>query len=322
METITTFIKSVKPHQYLIWTILIVVTTFSIYTPEHLFFKKLANYGVQLMFGCLVLGFSFLAVRDPKSMWVSLACCGILCLHLRTREPFYPIQYGTFFKIAHVNLENSTDYEQTVEAIINSNPDIISFQNLDLDWDWTLKEKLSAIYPYEKTIISMGIYNPGIYSKYPFLEIDTFHYKQAPNIHGCIEIDNQKVHFISSMTMPPVDINAYKEIGQHLQSVADFTSKIKAPVILLGDYNVVTHSSEMNNLRTKGEFMDSRTNKTIIGETPIDHILYSKELECTDFISIDESSKNKVGIMGTYQFNRKYVKQAKRNAASKENSKF
>lgn len=321
MKSITIFLKDAKWYQYLIWTILIIVTVFAIYTPEHLFFKRLANHAVQLMFGCLVLGLSFLAVRDPKSMWVSLACCGILCLHLRTREPFYPIQYGTFFKVAHINIENSSDYEKTIKAILKSNPDIISFQNLDPNWDYALREYLSEKYPHEKTFISLDVYNPAVYSKYPFIQIDTFHYKNAPNIHGSIEIDNQAVHFVSSITTPPVDMNAYKEINQHLEAIADFTTTIKAPVITIGDYNVVTYSSEMNMLRAKGQLIDSRTNQTLIGESPIDHILYTKELECTNFTSIDEEGNNKVGIMGTYQFNRKYVKKARKKSNATSNSK-
>lgn len=316
---IKNFFKNAKPYQYVIWTVLVATTIFAIYTPEQIFFKKLANHAVQLMFGCLVLGLLFMAYRDPRSMWVSLACCGILCLHLRTREPFYPIQYGQFFKVAHVNIENSTDYEKTINAIIKNNPDIISFQNLDPNWDFALHEYLTDVYPYEKTFISLDVYNPAVYSKYPFVEIDTFHYKNAPNIHGYVEIENQEVHFISSITRPPVDMNAYKEINQHLDVIADFITKVDAPVIAVGDYNVVTHSSEMSMFRTKGELMDSRTNQTLIGESPIDHILYSKELECTDFISIDESGNNKVGIMGTYQFKRKYVKQNTKKSNSEEN---
>lgn len=306
MKNIIFFFTGAKLYQYAIWGTLVIVTIFTIYTPEQIFFKRLANHAVQLMFGCLALGILFMAFNDSKSMWVSLACCGVLCLHLRTREPFYPIQYGTFFKVAHVNIENSTNYEETIKAIIENNPDIISFQNLDPNWDYALKEYLSEKYPFEKTFISLDIYNPGIYSKYPFIEIDTFHYKNAPNIHGSIKIDNQEVHFVSSITTPPIDMNAYKEISQHLKVITNFINDINGPVIAVGDYNVVTYSSEMNKLRANANLKESRTTQTVIGESPIDHILYSEELECTDFISINESGKNKVGIMGTYQFNRKY----------------
>lgn len=317
MKGIIKFFRGAKPYQHLIWVTLIAATVLAIYTPEHFFLKRLANHAVQLMFGCLVLGISFMAVRDPKSMWVSLACCGILCLHLRTREPFYPIQYGTFFKIAHVNIENSTNYEETIKAIMENNPDIISFQNLDPNWDYALKEYLSETYPFEKTFISLDVYNPGVYSKYPFVEIDTFHYKNAPNIHGSIEIEDKEVHFVSSITTPPVDMNAYNEISQHLQRITDFVNKIDAPVIAVGDYNVVTHSSEMNMLRTNANLQESRTAQTVIGESPVDHILYSEELECTDFVSINESGKNRVGIMGTYQFNRKYDRKKEQSNSDK-----
>ncbi len=301
------FLKEVKPYHYLIWLGLVILTIFAIYTPNQFIFKQLSKYGVQLMFGCLVLGLSFLTLRDAKSMWVSLACCGVLCLHLRTREPFYPIQYGTFFKIAHINLGNSSDYEKTVDAILDSHADIISLDDLDPDWDYILKEKLRDVYPYEKTIISLGVYNPAVYSKYPFIEMDTFHYKEAPNIHGCIEIENQKVHFITSAMMPPVDMNAYDEIKKHLLKIANVASKLNAPVLTLGDYNVVTHSSEMSTFRTKGNLTDSRRSQSLISESPVDYILYSNQLECTDFITINENQNNKIGILGTYQFNRGYT---------------
>jgi hypothetical protein len=302
------FFKEIKPYQYLIWVVLILATVFAIYTPEQFLFKKLAKYGVQLMIACLGLSLFFLTVRDAKSMWISLACCGVLCLHLRTREPFYPIKYGTFFKIAHVNLSNSSDYEQTIKTIMNSNADILSVQDLDLDWDFILKQELSERYPYEKSIISLGLFNTAIYSKYPFIEIDTFYHKDAPNIHGCVEIDNQKVHFISLMTVPPVNMKAFQEIENHLLSIANHVSKINAPMITLGNYNVVPQSSEINGLKRKGDLYDSRTNQSLIAEGPVDHILYSKELECTDFITLTEVGNNKIGIMGTYQFNRKYAK--------------
>lgn len=304
----TDFFKGAKPYQYLIWLTLIFATIFAIYTPEQFLFKKLAKYGVHLMIGCLSLGLFFLIIRDAKSMWISLACCGVLCFQLRTREPFYPIQYGTFFKIAHVNLSNSNDYKQTIKTMINSNADILSLQDLDLNWDFILKEELSATYPYEKSIINLGVYNVAVYSKYPFIEVDTFYYKDAPNIHGFVEIEGQKVHFITSMTVPPVNMNAFQEIENHLLSIAKYITKINAPIITLGDYNVVPQSSEINGLKQKGRLYDSRTNQSLIAESPVDHILYSKELECTDFITLMEAKNNKIGIMGTYQFNQKYVK--------------
>ena len=301
------FFKEIKPYQYFVWLILILATVLSIYTPEQFLFKKLSKYGVQLMITCLGLGLFFLTTRDTKSMWVSLACTGVLCLHLRTREPFYPIKYGTFFKIAHIDLSNSSDYEQTIKIIMDNNVDILSVQDLDPDWDFILKQQLSATYPYEKSILSLGLFNTAIYSKYPFIEIDTFYYKDAPNIHGCVEIDHQKVHFISSMTVPPVDMKAFQEIGKHLLNIAAHSTKINAPLLTLGNYNVVPQSSEINGLKRKGGLYDSRTNQSLIAESPVDHILYSKELECTDFTTLTEANNNKIGIMGTYQFNLKYV---------------
>lgn len=303
------FFKNVKPYQYLIWLGLISITYFATYPPNQFLFKELAKFGVQIMFVCFILGLLFLMFRDARSMSVSFICCGVLCLHLRTREAFYPIQYGPTFKIAHINLGNSTDYEATIEAILESKADVVSFQELDLNWDFVLQENLKAMYPYSKTIISLGVYNPAVYSKYPFNQIDTFHYKEAPNIHGCITVEGQALHFVTSTMMPPVDTKAYEEIRNHLLKIGDFVAGFHEATLALGDYNVVMHSDEVYGLKSRGKLKDSRRDYSPIVQSPYDHILYSAQLECTNFISVYEKSGNKIGIIGTYQFNRNYAEE-------------
>lgn len=302
MNGIRNFFYDAKMHQLVIWLGVVLITIFVIYTPEFLFFKKLSSRGIQVIFGVLVVAISFAFLNDSKTMWVSLACSGVLCFHLRTREPFYPNRSGVSFKVAHIDIENSTDYEQTIDVILEKNPDIISFQNLNPDWDYALKEFLGQNYPYERTFISLDVYNPAVYSKYPFSKIDTFHYKGAPNIYGSFQIEEREISFFSSITVPPVDMKAYNDINKHLQVLADSVKKTSNPVVAIGDYSVVTHSRELSALRSMADLKDSRTSQTFMGESPLEHILYSKELECTSFISINESEQRQIGIMGTYQF--------------------
>ena len=317
MEGIKKIFYGVKPHQFIIWFSVISVSVFVIFTPEFLIFKKLSGHGIQIMFGVLVLGIAFAFLNDVKSMWVSLTCCGVLCLNLRTREPFYPNRSGISFKVAHIDIENSTDYEKTINAILENNPDIISFQNLNPDWDFALKEFLGDVYPYERTFISLDIYNPAIYSKYPFEKIDTFHYKDAPNIYGAVEIEERVISFFSSITMPPVDIVAYGDINKHLQTLADSVNNTNTPVVTIGNYNVVTHSRELSDLREGANLKDSRTSQTFIGESPLDYILYSEELECTNFNTVTESGQQQIGIIGTYQFNNNALPKPKKTGSKK-----
>ena len=302
MNAIKEFFYSARRHQLIIWLGVLLITIFVIYTPEFLFFKKLSSRGIQVMFGLLVLAISFAFLNDSRTMWVSLACSGVLCLHLRTREPFYPNRSGVSFKVAHIDIENSTDYEKTIDAILENDPDVISFQNLNPDWDFALKEFLGQNYPYERTFISLDVYNPAVYSKYPFSKIDTFNYKDAPNIYGSFQIEEREISFFSSITVPPVDIKAYNDINKHLQILADSVKKTSNPVVAIGDYSVVTHSRELSTLREEAGLKDSRTSHTFMGESPLEHILYSKQLECTSFVSISESGQRQIGIMGTYQF--------------------
>ncbi len=308
------FFKESKWYQWLIWVFITSVTLLVIYTPERYLIKELAKYSVQIMLVCLFLSMAFLMWRDEKSMWISLCCCGLLCFNLRTREPFYPMRYGDIFKIAHINLSDGSDYEATINAILKSDAQVIAFQDLDPNWDFILKQKLKKTYPYELSIVSLGVYNPAVYSKLPFASIDTFHYKDAPNIYGAVKMPSGTVNFISSVTTPPIDLNAYKEIQNHLLKIGNFARNLNAPVLVLGDYNVVTFSPEMNILRGSGGLIDSRRDVYPVGRSPYDHILYSEHLECTDFTNLKEANGSKIGILGTYQFNRTYE-----NTHSKKN---
>jgi len=93
----------------------------------------------------------------------------------------------------------SDDYEFIVEEILESNADLVSLQEVTPLWDDVLTEALSEKYPHSKTInrFDLGI---AVYSRLPFVSVDTFMCEDIPNILGTISLENanREVCFITS----------------------------------------------------------------------------------------------------------------------------
>lgn len=306
------FFKQSKPYQLIIWGLMLFTTLIATYTPDVWLFKVGASFAVQIMFGFLILGLLFLFISDSKSMFVSFICCGILCLFLRNREPFYPEPSGNLIKIAHIDLEDCREagINKTIQTILKTDADVVTFQHIDPKWDQILKNQLKDRYKHEATYMGLTLFDAAVYSKFPFMKVDTFHYMDAPNIYGTVPFEGKTVNFLLSNTTPPVNVEAYQSIREQLIEVGDFIAKSNAPYIALGDYNVTSHSAEMLELKNRSNLKDSRIIRSPMVQSPNDHILFSEHLQCVDFTSIlATESTTKIGISGLYQYNPEHYAQ-------------
>lgn len=303
------FFKGTNTYQLIVWCIIVAGTIFSIFPPDALFFKVGAKFAVQIMFAYLIMSFIFLFIGDEKTTFISLGCCAILCLFLRTgaATPFppKPTDGGSFISIATFNLANSNDdFDSTFNLILNSNADLISLQEVNPDWYNYIKNNpyIEKYYPYDTSIVRMDFLGMTILSKYQFLKIDTFNYEHIPNFIGCIKHDSldEKIYFVSTHTTPPVSLKAYSDIRNHLEQVADTVNSISDPIFALGDYQVVPWSDEILSFRQKANLEDSRRDIPT-SYFPHDHIFFSKQFECLELQSIGSQKTTHLGILGKYQ---------------------
>lgn len=303
------FFKGTNTYQLIVWGIIVAGTIFSIFPPDALFFKIGAKFAVQIMFTYLALSFVFLFVGDEKTMFISLGCCAILCLFLRTSAAtaFPPklANEDSYLSMATFNLSNSNDdFDSTFNMILSSNADLIALQEVNPDWYNYIKSNpyIQKYYPHDTSIVRMDFLGMTILSKYKFLKIDTFHYDYIPNLIGCIQHDklDEKIYFISSHTTPPVSLKAYESIRKHLGQVADTVNTINDPIFALGDYQVVSWSNEILSFRQKAGLEDSRRDVPT-SYFPHDHIFFSKQFECLELLSIGSQNTVHLGIVGKYQ---------------------
>lgn len=321
-------IKNITFYQMLVGLLLILGTVFSVYPPDLFVFKIGARFAVQFMFLCLFLGFFFLFLRSTNLMFLSFIACALMCIFLKGSfndtelMAFYPKPNGEpDFKVAHFNVGSTSESPPSmIETILATDADIISIQELTLDWNMFLKGGLRNQYPYSESVVRLDFRGLAIYSKYPLTRVDTFHFEDTPNIYGTVQLDSnyEDVFFIYSNTEPPVSTTAYEKIRLHLTKVAKFAKGIDAPLLTLGAYNVVPWSQELKSFRTTANLCNGRRDFTpgftassgTLLQVPTDHILHSKKLECVDFKALSDAGGDYIGVIGQFQYKPSYAKGA------------
>lgn len=294
---------------------LILITILCILSPDFFFLRSGINYAVHFTIIQFILGLLFLFVRQPRLTFISYGCCAILCLFLKYNSDFTiaapRINNESILSVAHFNLANSDeDPNVTFATMHNCGADLISIQEVTPLWDSILHENLKIAFPYQFRLVDIGIYGMAVYSRYPFIDLDTFRYRQIPNIIGAVNVptSEKSINFIISHTSPAFNVADYHHLKKHLDLIASYCEGVEEPIITLGDYNAVLWSNEIQNFREKSLLNDSRRGfrtaaaSEMFLEIPEDYIFFSDHFNCLQFETLTSETSNHLGIKGTYQF--------------------
>ncbi|MDX1476707.1 MAG: endonuclease/exonuclease/phosphatase family protein [Saprospiraceae bacterium] len=300
--------------QYALAAAMIAVALLCMFTPDLFILKRGANFTVQIMLMYMVLGMLFLVVNRSRLMFIALGACGCLCLYLKgvsdQRIKFPSENANPQISVAHINLSLSEDYAETMRTIWSADVDVISFQEYTPDWHDYLLNELSDRYPFKSCHTRIDPYGMAMFSKYPIDHVDTFHFGDVPNLHAQVSVDESTgIHLISAHTAAPVNSEAYATIRAHFREISNYLRQLEGPVITLGDFNLPSWSSEIKEFKSYAGLNDSRRDivpASLQGtisllKIPIDHILYSDEIECTAFRVLASQDASHLGIFGKYQ---------------------
>lgn len=292
--------------EYSLLAFIIVSGFSSIYAPKILFFPEAIKYAIHFMFLFLGLGMVFLTMGRKKLMFASLACSAAICLFLKaaSNEDFlYPqTSSENHIDIAHINLSNVTDIDAFFDLLEELDPDIVSIQELTPDWFMVLTEKMKKKYPYNNVEVRIDPYGMGQYSKLPFVNNDKLLFEKIPNLISAVRIGERMVYLIDSYVTQFNPNPEYKS-EDHLTDLTEYIKDLEAPVISIGDFNMVYWERNITNYRTRAQLKNSRIDYGSLGlSMPSDHIFYSEELECTAFEELVNSAGIHLGIVGKYQF--------------------
>ncbi len=291
--------------------ILIVCSAFFCVLPTDIsLIRSGANYTVHIMFANLALGLLFLIFNEKKLLFTSFFACAVLCLFLKSSSndvlklPNKTIQ--ATLNVAQLNIASTHEHiYETIQSIKNTDVDILSIQEVNPDMAILLKEELSQIYPHRAIVHSkkdfLGI---GIFSKLPFLSIDTFYVNYVddiPNLKVDVICADQRTSVVSSFVYPELSSADDSKIVAQFEAMTSYVSELPNPVISIGDFNQLQFSNYLKELKRETLLNDSRRFQFF--DNPTDHIFYSSHFDCVEFQTISNRFTNHLGIKGSYQLN-------------------
>lgn len=284
-------------------------------------FSWVLNYAVQLMLLYLLSGFVFLFFKQPRLTFISFGGCLMICFFLKFSlknntidhwrksilDEYRPKSEHVELKTGQFNLTNSASPSEIASALRTSAADVLSIHEVTPDWSQWLEDSLQFIYPYRHTMVDIGIYGMAIYSRYPISSIDTFYYQTIPNLQACVEKDGLDLCIVSVHTEPALNDYARRKLEGHLDMLTSRIDHIEMPLIVMGDFNAVTWSEEMQGFMDRTGLSESRSGfmdrKRAFWDVPIDHIFHSHRLGCADFTNFSDQAGNHLGIVASFQIN-------------------
>jgi endonuclease/exonuclease/phosphatase (EEP) superfamily protein YafD len=283
----------------------------TMFPPDNALLRFGSKHAVPIMFAYFVGSIALMILKQKRLMMVSFACCAMLCLHLRSaigdteKDRFEYAKPTAEARLDILQFNTSAtdgDYEANINHVLAQNPDIIAVQEVTPDWHQALNSLLEEKYPHSRSFRRIDFYGLAIFSKRPFSRIDTFEIDKIPNIICSVQIDSlhPDVFFVLSHAPPPSD--GYTSIRSFLDKIALRIQNISAPLCTVGEYHVVPWSSELQRFRQSTHLTEGRRKYIPNAPTPTDYILYSKQFNCLNFSTFNDTLGLPIGVQGSYQF--------------------
>lgn len=276
--------------------------------PDVYILKSSAGFANQYMIGFFLLGMGLLIANEEKLMLLSFGACAALAFFLKSsffETIYYPaVKPNTpSIKLNYYSTENIPDFEVLSSSVDTTHPDIISIQEVTPDWAYVVQEAFAEKYPYYKVYPRLDFYGTAIFSKYPFVGVDTFHYEEIPNLVCTVRIDTMQTYItlMSTYTNPPVSNDAVKRIGKHLQYNAEYIRNNPYPIIAFGNYHLPPWMQEILRFRDSSRLLNSRRGFAHWSTIPVLQFFHHRSLSCIDLRDIELPDKTVIGSTATYK---------------------
>lgn len=273
---------------------------------------------VQACLGSLALGIIMIYLRKYKHATYSFVAAILLSTQFLGYF-FEEDQLITEFefekpklKVAQFNvLTSNKSKNETIRSILSSDATIVSVQETNKSWADSLERQLKQTYPYSVYFpTERCCYGISMLSKVPLVKPSVTFHGGVPNIETDIWFDNQLTHIISSHTPSPISSSNLVRRNQHINDLKNHVAGIDSPTIIIGDLNTVPWDDNLIALKAAGNLRDSRKSYTStfpsylgVAGVPIDYILHSEEIKCTNFQSINIEGSDHRGVVGEYIIN-------------------
>ncbi|HPK08789.1 MAG TPA: hypothetical protein PK147_04505 [Saprospiraceae bacterium] len=291
----------------LLISIVLIISIFAVFYGNSGFSLILNERASLIALIYLAIGLFGLVFNFKKVMFTGLALSAFTSLYLKSASnisvklPELDHQKLSF-SVEHFNLSSADNFEEVLDKIWSTTPDVLSFQELTPDWNQELKSALSEKYPYNYTAVRIDYFGKSVYSKYPILDAEKVEIENINDLILHLDIDGQDCMLISTYVIPSLDKISEQKAADQLNYLAEIMNATTVKnKIVVGEFNMVYWNESIRKFVNNTKLLNSRREAPINGDMPYEHIFYNQNLECTFFQEIKDDVNDKIGIHGVYQ---------------------
>ncbi len=285
-----------------------VVIILIFFQPDIPFVVSLSENTIWIIFSLIIFSIFFMIIKKSNLVYFMMFSAAILTLFLKDSSNENLMFHGkdinsSSLHIMHFNiLDVEESKENFLKKIEDSDPDIVSCQELSPAWNKFLNKTLKQRYPYT---LSINQFDPDaklVFSKYKFEKKDTFYLSGHPQLDAIIQFEDNLVNILFTYVLPYS--MAGENAGNHyqLEDLTDYIKKKeKMPIMIVGEFNQVYWAKRVRTFLYDTKLNNARRSVSFAVRNPLDHMFYSKQLRCLKLGEIFDDSSNHIGVEGVFK---------------------
>lgn len=248
-----------------------------------------ANFRMYYLYFFIIVSVYFIFTKQYfKAISISILIIFILIEIFPFYKPKNIKQDESSLKIASINLLKKNNNYSAFESFIQEE-DFDLFFVLELTPKWKSEiDKIASLYPFKSTIVRDDFFGIGIYSKIPLTNIkhQNFSEFEVPSIIADFTYNNKPVTIIGTHPVPPDHSDGFDARNEQLDNINMLVHNLNKSVIIVGDLNCTSFSSNLSRLTYNTNLIDSRigfgiqnswNTESIFLSIPIDHCFVSND---------------------------------------------
>ncbi|MBK9177104.1 MAG: endonuclease/exonuclease/phosphatase family protein [Flavobacteriales bacterium] len=143
-------------------------------------------------------------------------------------------------RIAHLNvLQPNMQHEEVIAAVLRTDADLISVQEVSPEWAAVLRASLGRLFPHQLIAPRSDCYGIALLSRRPLRQARIITMAGAPLIEAEVELDGSPVRIFTVHASSPGGYGHFRRRNAQLAELAHRIASSMQPTVIVGDLNTV-----------------------------------------------------------------------------------